>query len=406
MESITQDYRKPDHVGDELFVPGNAWADLGDAPRFCLKQRMDGRELVFLQTHHHPGHSPQGTWLACSAEVNRQILLDTESFSSAGATLFGKLLGGLTFFPVEIDPPEHEKYRAIIGPYFKPGSIAALKDIITARVDALLDDLLPKGGCEFLDDFSRILPATVFLDHMGAPLSRAREFLVWARSGLAAPSAEEKMQALRNIRDYLIEAVESRRADPQDDVLTKISLSEIDGRQITVDEAAGGALVLFFGGLDTVATQLGWIFHELAIDQEMQAELRNDPSKISRATEEFFRFFSSVTVSRIAARDIDIAGATIKAGDTVCCSMALASRDDREFSDADTLDISQPPRRHLAFGYGPHMCVGMHLAKLEVKTVLERWLARAPTFRLPQGVKVPSHGGAVIALDTLPLTWT
>jgi cytochrome P450 len=112
-----------------------------------------------------------------------------------------------------------------------------------------------------------------------------------------------------------------------------------------------------------------------------------------------------VIVSRRAAKDTEVFGVTIKAGDTVCCSMTLASRDEKEFANANQLDISQPPRRHMGFGFGPHTCVGMHLARLEANVVLERWLARIPKFKIVSGAPVPSHGGAVIGLDALPLTW-
>lgn len=407
METALNAYKKPDHVPDELFIPGDIWEDMGDDPHLRMRQLAAGRDMVFLQKHNHEGHSPAGTWLAASSEANRTILLDTEAFPSSGATIFGKILGGLTFFPVEVDPPEHGKYRAVLMPFFKPGAINAMNDIVTRRVDELLDKFLSDGECEFVSQFARILPGTIFLDLVGLPVDRADDFLDWARTAMDhATSADDKMAAMRRIRDYLAGEVLDRKKNPRDDMLSQLANGEVDGRPLTADEVTGGAIVLFLAGLDTVANLLGWVFLQLATDLDMQQALREDPSKRSRAIEEFLRFFSPVTLSRRAARDVQVCGVQIKEGDTISCSMTLASRDDKEFENPDTLDINQPPRRHMVFGFGPHMCIGMHLARLELKIVLERWFARTAEFRVKPGAKIPRRGANVLGIDQLPLICT
>lgn len=405
MEVLADDYKKPEYVPDSMFIPGNIWSEMGDQPQNTIINLFKGREIVFLQNHFHPGHSPQGCWLLVSAEAHRQVMMDTDSFSNVNATFFSRLLGGLTFFPIEMDPPEHSKYRAILTPFFKPKKIAALEQVVRARANELIDRILDRGRCDFVSDFARPLPAAMFLDIMGLPATRSEEFCAWAREAMTAPDVEAKSAALRVIRDYLAEEMESRRLAPRNDTLSGIVNGEVDGRSVTMEEAMGCAVVMFVAGLDTVASQLAWTFRELARNQEMQAELRTHPDRINRANEEFFRYFSAVTIGRCATRDVEVAGAPIKAGDTVCCSMTLACRDGQEFDSPDMLDIAHSPRRHLAFGYGPHTCIGMHLAKLEVKVVLERWLERVPTFRITPGEETPSHGGSLMALDALPLTW-
>lgn len=405
MSDTLQKSPKPAHVPDDMFIPGNIWESMGNDPHGRLRQLTAGRDLVYLQTHHHPGHSPNGTWLSTSAEASRQILLDTDSFPSSGASVF-KILGGLTFFPIESDPPDHAKWRALLAPFFKPAAVNALSGTITSRVDELLDGFVDEGRCDFVPQFAQILPAMIFLALMGLPLERAQEFLGWARAAIDQSSTpDEKVAALKRSRDYLADEIRSRRDRPMNDVLSGIANSEIDGRHITVDEATGGAMVLFLGGLDTVANLLSWIFYQLAISPDIQAELRDDPSKINRAIEEFMRFYAPVTMSRRAAKTTEVCGTTIKQGDTVCCSMTLASRDESEFSNPDVLDISQPQRRHLNFGYGPHTCIGMHLARLELKIVIERWFARVPMFRVEDGADVPMRGASVLGINALPLVW-
>jgi len=407
MGEVLEAYRKPTHVPDDLFVPGNIWPELGDDPHLRLRQIAHGRDIVFLQSHNHPGHSPNGTWLAASAEANRRILMDPEAFPSSGATVFGKMLGGLKFFPVEVDPPEHAKYRALFAPYFKPAVVNAMKDSVTARADELLDGFVAKGQCEFISEFSRIFPASIFIDMTGLPQSKAGDFLTWARTALDQnQTGEEKTAALRSIRDYLADEIRARRAEPLDDMLSTIANAQIDGETISVDDATGGAIVLFVAGMDTVANLLAWVFLRLAQDQEMQAQLRKaDDDQLGRALEELMRYYSPVTVSRRAARDAEVCGVQIKAGDTVCCSMTLGSRDDREFEDPDTLDLSKPPRRHLVFGFGPHLCLGMHLAKLELRIVVRRWFERTQELRLAPDAQVPRRGAGVLGIDQLPLVW-
>jgi cytochrome P450 len=403
MEDVKTEYRMPGHVPQELFVPGNIWEDMGPDPHQRMRDIAAGRDIVYLQSHNHQGHSPDGTWLACSAEACRTILMDTEAFPSSGATIFGKILGGLVFFPVEVEPPEHSKYRRLMTPFFKPAAVNALADMITLRVDELLDPIVAKGECEFVSEFARILPATIFLDLMGLPQDRAHEFLDWAREAMdQSTSADDKVAAMCRIRDYLAGELAARKERPQDDtLLSALALGEIDGRPLDLNESVGGAMVLFLAGLDTVANVLAWLFYRLAYDTELQAEMRSNPERNSKILEELLRYYSPVTVSRRAAKDSVVCGAPIKAGDTVCCSMTLASRDDKEFENPDLFDINQPPRRHLVFGYGVHMCLGMYLARLEAKIVLERWFARTSEFRL--NGPTPTRGAGVLSIENLPL---
>ncbi|MGD9542233.1 MAG: cytochrome P450 [Parvularculaceae bacterium] len=400
-------YQKPAHISDDLFVPGNPWENMGSCPHEYAKKLFGDRDLVFVQTHVHPGKALEGVWITVSAEATRQIFKDTESFSSVGATFFSTFLPGLTFFPVEVDPPQHTKYRAIVAEHFRAARVKDLSGAIAARADSLLDGLISRGGCEFMSEFAKIFPAMIFLDLMGLPNSRAPEFLALAKRAFRSPDPEEKTAAMRQIQKCLAEEIEARRASPADGALSAIANGEIDGRKLTMDEAVGGAMVVFIAGLDTVASQLGWVFRQLAEDQELQAQLRRDPSNLAKVHEEFLRFFASVMmVNRIATRDVRIGDAFIKKGDAVACSPTLACRDEKEFENAGRLDLSTPPRRHLAFGHGVHTCIGLHLARLELKTVTERWFERVPTFRIKSDATFQCRGGAVLALDSLPLVWS
>jgi len=403
----TYEHMKPDHVPEDLFIPGNIWGTWGGDPRVDFKKLLGGRDIVFMAEHYHAGHSDQGMWLVASAEGNRQVLLDAETFTSSGVKVFSRLLGGdLVFFPVETDPPLHGKYRNIIAPFFTPPSIAKLKDVITKRVDDMLDELLPKGRCDFTTEFGNLFPASIFLDIVGLPQDRKSEFLDWAHTAMSDPDAQKKRTAMQNIGDYLMEEVLSRRETPRNDLLSHIINSEVFGRPVTPEEATGCAVVLFLGGLDTVATHLSWVFRYLAENQEVQDLLRKEPKKIPEVNEEMFRFFSAVFLTRQALRDVEVAGAMIKKGDIVACCLPMANHDEQDLKDADVLDIDRSKKRHLAFGYGPHICVGMHLARLEMNIVLERWLARVHNIRIDGAYEPTSYVGNVMKLNSVPLTWS
>jgi cytochrome P450 len=407
MSQMTAEFAKPDNVPADLFVPGSIWGAWGGNPHEEFKQLLGGRNIVFLQEHYHAGHSSSGTWLVASAEANRQVLMNHEAFTSTGVKVFSRLLGNnLVFFPVEVDPPEHGKYRAILAPFFKPASATAMRDVLVQRVDEMLDVLIPKGGCEFVQEFAKTFPGSIFLDLVGLPRDRAPEFLGWAKTVTSASSAADKRAAMQRIGDYLMDEVKSRKETPRDDVLSHIVNGEIDGRPVTVEEATGCAVVLFLGGLDTVANQLGWTFRWLAEDQKMQDLLRAEPTRIARANEELLRYFSAVFLTRQATRDVDLAGVTIRAGDIVACALPMASRDGREFENPDVLDVDHSVRRYLSFGFGPHMCIGMYLAKLELNVVVERWLSRVPSFRVAPNYEATSSIASVISLDRLPLVWS
>ncbi len=283
MMVTNENYEKPAHVPDDFFVPGNIWEAMGDRPHDRLQQIAKGREMIFLQTHQIPGHSPQGTWLAGSARVARQILLDSATFSSNNVTGFARLLGNdLIYFPVDVDPPAHTKYRALIAKHFMPASVSALREVVRSRIDTLLDGIIAKGGCEFVAEFAKVLPATIFLDLVGLPRERADDFLKWADVSLCAPTPQERITAMVCIRDYLASEIECRQKDPRNDILSALANGEIDGRRLEFREALGGAMILYIAGLDTVAGQLGWIFRHLAEDTELQMSLRRDPSRLAK----------------------------------------------------------------------------------------------------------------------------
>jgi cytochrome P450 len=177
-----------------------------------------------------------------------------------------------------------------------------------------------------------------------------------------------------------------------------------DGRPLTDDEMLSVAYLLYIGGLDTVYSTIGWIFWHLTHDQPLQDRLRASPTEITRATEELLRAFSAASTGRRVRRDFEFHGLSMRAGDTVNAFLSLASRDPQAYDDPHTVDIDRKPR-HIAFGTGPHTCLGLRLAKREIKIVLEIFLSRCSNIRMAAGERHQFHVGSVFGIDHLPLQW-
>jgi cytochrome P450 len=376
------------------------------------QQDPQGR-LNALRDRHRVFYTPKGrksllgggTWVFTHAEDIRAVLQDATTFRSGGNRPFGKALGeDWVLVPVDLDPPEHDRMRAFMNPLFSPKRIVALAPKIEQRAVELISLFQKRGHCAFIDEFAKPFPVTIFLEMFGLPVSEMPLFLKWEEN-IIHRQGSVQLESMRELRDHLAKIIDERRRSPRDDLISHAVTGEIDGVKLTYDEIMGMCIMLFMGGLDTVTSELGFLFRHLAENPEQQAQLRADPSLIPTALEELLRFYPIITTGRIAARDVDIAGARIKAGENVACPLAAASRDPAELADSCTVNLGRNPNRHSAFGFGPHRCIGSHLARRELSVAIEQWLKLIPPFRLAPGAKLTAKGAGVVALQSLPLVW-
>ncbi len=351
----------------------------------------------------HP-HLP-GAWVLTRHADIRDVLQNPELFSSKGITGFSKLLGqNWDLIPVELDPPQHGKFRAIMNPLFSPKRIDELEHDIRACAARLIDDLDGKTECEFNESFGRPLPVTIFIRLMGLPLEEFDTFMRWEDMVLHSMDMSVRHQGAMEIHDYLKSLIAERKAKPVDDLVSFAVKAEIDGRKLTDDEIMGMCFLLFVGGLDTVAASLAFAFKYLAETPDTRKRLVEQPDLIAPAVEEILRTHSVVVTNRIVTQDTTFRGIDMKKGDCVACYMALASLDPAEFENSEVIDIERSPNRHLAFSSGPHRCLGSHLARREMQIAIREWLARIPNFWIPEGAEIVAHGG-IFGLDSLPLRW-
>lgn len=308
--------------------------------------------------------------------------------------------------PVSIDPPEHTALRKPLAKAFSPKAAMDQFEKIRELTDRLIDAVIDQGHCEFISSIAEPLPVTVFLDMMGLPVERLAEFRELIHEVLTPVHGPTNMpMMLRKVADALNENIVARQHDRRDDILSDLWALEVDGEPMTMDLMEDFAVLLFIAGLDTVINAMGYAVRHLAENPDLQASLRDDPSQIPDAVEEMLRRYSFVVPMRRITQDTQLGGFKLKEGDQLVVFLAGAGLDERKFENPEKFDLSRESKSHLAFGGGPHRCVGMHLARIELQTVYRQMLSRLPMWRLDPDRPPKFHAGNVIAMDELHIQW-
>jgi cytochrome P450 len=359
---------------------------------------------VFYATNAYPGEQP--AWVIRRSADLRDAYVDTEHFSSAGANPFATAIGeSWNMVPTELDPPTHTGFRALLNPLFSPPKMRALEDKVRAAARRYIGRFKAKGGCEFMRDFAFPFPVSVFLDLVDLPHEKTALFMQWEHDLLHEAELDTIGGAVRAVTDYMREIIAERRRHPCDDFISYGIHATIRGRPLTDDELIGYTFNLFIGGLDTVTTNMGLHFRHLAENPEHQRRLRDDPAFIKTALEELLRAYAATSTFRTCVKERTIAGVTIKPGDRVLMTTILACRDPEEYERPNEIILDREPKRIITFGTGPHLCIGMHLARRELQIALEEFLAAIPEFHIEAGAVIKTHLGGMVQPTSLPLVW-
>lgn len=310
---------------------------------------------------------------------------------------------------VDEDPPRHERLRDAIRGEFAPKRIRELEESIRPRVRRFVDGFVERGSADLADEFARVLPAHVVCDLLGFPEEDHGLVRAWfdgmvQRTPGEVEVPESAWAANRAMRAYVAEALDDRRARPRADLLTALQEAERSGA-LEPAEAASMPVHLFFAGIQTTSALIARSLLLLAQHAEERRRLVDDPSLIPAAIEELLRFESPIQwFARTTTRDVALHGDLIPAGARVLLMWGSANRDERRWPDADRLDVTRPPRRHLAFGDGIHHCLGAPLARLEGRIALEELLPRLPDYELA-GEVVPLYTPGERVLAHLPVAF-
>jgi pimeloyl-[acyl-carrier protein] synthase len=370
-------------------------------------------------------------WVISSFDDVQSSLRDAKNFSSAGRMPL--LTGGMaeatrremrnlephfTQGLIHTDPPDHTRLRGLVNKAFTSRAVERLRPQIEALVDELLDQVADRGEMEVVRDLAYPLPATVIALMLGAPPEDRDRFKQWSdeivalqESDLAPETVRQARHSIEEMKLFLADLLRQRRAKPEDDLLSNLAAVEEDGRSLTTDELLATCVTLLIAGHETTTSLIASGLLTLLRHPDQLAQLRRDPELIGPAIEEIVRYESPIQRDfRRVATDIEFGGHPMRAGSLVFQMLGAANRDPKYFSDPDRFDINREKRRHLAFGYGIHFCVGAPLARLEGPIAIMAVLRRMPdltlatddivwqgkrSFRCPTAVPVRFTPGAV-----------
>lgn len=334
------------------------------------------------------------------------VLRDAETFSSSITNeVMGEYMGKNL---VGLDGEEHTKYRALVSRAFRTAALERWdQELVRPTIAELLDAIAPLGRADLVRDVTSQYPVKIIAGIVGVPIEDHAKFHAWAEDINGGPLHPERgLRSSRAMREYLTPIVEDRKRSPRDDLISDIVTAQIDGERLD-DEAIYGFLRLLMpAGAETTYRAMGNLLLALLTQPKTLERLRDDRSLLPRAIEETVRWEPPVTmVNRVATKDTEIGGCPVSAGTSIHLVTASANRDESHFEGGDRFDLDRDSRQpHLGFGWGRHLCLGMHLARLELRVGIEAILDRLPNLRLDPSAEMPEIvGQAFRGPESLPV---
>jgi cytochrome P450 len=353
-----------------------------------------------------------GYWMVLDRELALQGLQDPVTFSNAAITPMDPN-PAIRMKPMQLDPPEHTTWRRLLTGYFTPRRTRELRERIELRAGELLDELVPRGGCEYVHDFAYRFPTVIFLEIIGLPEAELDTFIGWVNGALHADETGvlgrgRQVAVMRQVMGRFAEALAERRAAPDPDatdILSHAAGWTIDGEPAADQDILSCCLLLFLAGLDTVANQLAMSTAHLAGTPADRAVVVEHPDRTPAVVEELLRAYPIVQLSRKVTTDTTLGGQDLRAGDMVMFSLAAANRDPAAVDRAREVVLDRPPSPHYGFGAGPHRCLGSHLARLEMDIALRLWHERIPHYEVAADEPLQEYRSTVYGVTRLPLRW-
>lgn len=394
----------PELVLDTRFAQGQIAFDLPDP--YLPSDVMRDPDVPRILYYPWPTSGRQhGAWTVSHYEDIRRVYEDNDTFSTEGAAQF-QALAGETFpsIPLGIDPPDHGRYRKFLNPWFTPVAMNDMEPKIRAIVTEMIEAIVKDGEVDIAYDFGRIYPVRVFLNLMGFPFSMFDQFLEWEYAILHNPDIAAKAEAVTGILAYLRGFIAEKQANPDETLGSYIANGQMDGRPLTDDETIGITWFLWLGGLDTVASTISQMFRRMGMDTELQARIRANPAIINSAVEEFLRVQPLVNSGRRIKRDFTWHGVELKEGDWIACINNSGNFDEKQFSCPHQFDPERKNNRHFTLVGGVHICLGAHLARRELRVLLQEFLSRVPPFTIKPGADTTVIPG-LLSIRNLPIVW-
>ncbi len=340
-----------------------------------------------------------------SHDLAQQVLTDNVRFSSAGyATIIGQVMGRTI---LQMDPPEHLRHRALVARAFRARVLDQWSDtIIGATVSELIGAFAGDGHADLIPQLTFPFPVRVIARILGLPEADWPRFLRLSTELIAVMrNWDRAVAASRELRGYFAEIIADRRRNTRDDLVSQLIEAEVDGRRLGDEEIYPFLLLLLPAGAETTYRSSSNLLFGLLSQPSLLEAVRADRDLVPEAIEEALRWETpALTVTRTATQDVDLGGVRIPAGGFVAVSLGAANRDPGRYPDPDVFDIFREDKQHISFGDGAHKCLGMHLARLEMRVLLNEVLDRLPGLRLdPAAEDTHIHGLLFRSPPNLPV---
>jgi cytochrome P450 len=367
--------------------------------------------------HWHPEADGPGFWAITKYADIRAISRQPKLFSSAlKGVMMGEAdeanLAASRQMMLVMDPPQHDRFKLLVSRGFTPKAAQSLRTRIEELATEIVDDVYGRGECDFVHDISGRLPSGLIAELMGIPradgerLYELTELMHTTDDAVASP--EQRAAATFEMLSYAGETAARKRVQPGDDIASQLVQAEVDGERLTDAELQWFFLLLVNAGGDTTRNLLASGVQLLFDHPDERARLQGDvDGLLATSIEEMLRFTSPVVhFRRTATEDTVVRDQPIKAGDKLMVFYGSANRDADVFEDPDRFDVGRDPNPHMAFGGGgPHLCLGLHVARIEIAVMLREILTRMPDLR-PDGDPVPLASNFITGVKTMPVAWS
>ncbi len=346
-----------------------------------------------------------GLWGIATYDDVLAVERDAQTFSNAGGS---RPDSGPLPWMIDLDGSAHAKRRKLVSRGFTPGRVRATEPHLRAICDTLIDRVLARGECDFVADIAAPLPMIVIGDMLGVPVEDRDKLLDWSRGMLASLSGDaagydRAAQAFGAYVEYAHAVIANRRAAPTDDLFSVLVHAEVDGDRLADDEIVFESLLLLIGGDETTRQVTAGGMEQLLRTPRALEKLQDAPQLLPSAVEEMLRWTSPIkNMARTTTVAVEIASVELPAGTKLIVLYESANFDERHFAVPNTFDIERHPNDHLAFGFGPHFCLGASLARAELAAIVERVLARLPHLRLASDDPLPR---TITGIQSMPVVF-
>lgn len=383
------------------FVSGDVRDPYSELARLRREEPVQRIEIPGM-----PGQEGKPIFMVHRYEDAQQMLRDNETFSSsiiiqAFGDVFGKhvMLG--------MDEPEHGRHRALVSKAFSQKALVRWEDELVGTVgNELIDAFANRGNADLVKEFNFPYPTRIIAGLLGLPQEDFPQFQRWSISLLSfTVNPERGREASRALAEYFAPILAARRDEPRDDLISGLAAAEIDGEKLSDEEIFSFLRLLLPAGVETTYRALGNLLFALLSDPDQLDAVRAERSLLPQAIEEAVRWEPPlIMITRVASRDTELGGVRIPVGCSVMPVLGAANRQDERFAEPNRFDIFREVKPNIGWGHGVHVCLGMHLARLEMRVALNLLLDRLPNLRLDPAADDPYiRGQAFRSPTSLPI---